>query len=99
VREVAAAEGAVGVGIVAGGGVDHTFGMTLTTIKVDSAVRDRLKEQARARGRTLGEHLEALVEAESRRERLRAVRDAMAARPPDQEYLSEAEAWTGAGWT
>lgn len=91
--------GIVGVGIVAHGGVGHTPGMTLTTIKVDSAVRDRLKEQARAHGRTLGEHLEALVEAESRRERLRAMQEAMAARPPDPEYLSEAEAWTGDGWT
>ena len=86
-------------GIVARGAAGHTVGMTLTTIKVDSAVRDRLKEQARAHGRTLGEHLEALVEAESRRERLRAMQEAMAARPPDQEYLSEAEAWTGDGWT
>lgn len=92
-------EGAVVESVVVSVGMSHTLGMTLTTIKVDSDVRDRLKEQARAHGRTLGEHLEALVEAESRRERLRAVRDAMAARPPDQEYFSEAEAWTGDGWT
>ena len=37
--------------------------MSLTTIKVDSGVRDRLAEIARARGVTMG----ALLDAESRR--------------------------------
>ena len=61
-------------------------------------VRDRLKEQARAHGRTLGEHLEALVEAEARRDRLRAMAAAMTATPPDQEYRADAEAWASDVW-
>ena len=41
-----------------------------TTIKVDDALRDRLKAQAARHGLTLGGHLAVLADAEDRRERL-----------------------------
>lgn len=48
--------------------------MTLTTIKVESEVRDRLKAQAEGHGRTLGEHLDALAEREAREQRFAGLR-------------------------
>ena len=52
----------------------HTPSMTLTTIKVDTAIRDRLKAQAESHGRTLGEHLRVLAERESREQRFAGLR-------------------------
>lgn len=49
-----------------------------TTIKVSDDLRDRLKIQAARDGLTLGAHLERLADAEDRRRRLAAVRDAVA---------------------
>ena len=72
--------------------------MTATTIKVSSGLRDRLKAQAHAHGRTLGEHLEALVEDEARRDRFAQVRRSMAQSPPDEEYHDEARDWHGEQW-
>lgn len=65
--------------------------MTATTIKVDTALRDRLKAQAAEEGRTLGEHLTALAEREDRRRRMAALREAIAATPASsmQEYRAE----------
>lgn len=73
--------------------------MTITTIKVSSDLRDRLKAQAAARHRTLGEHLEALAREETRRERFAAVRDAMRATPPDEEYLRDSREWQSDAWS
>lgn len=58
--------------------------MTATTIKVDSALRDRLKEQARREGHGLGAHIEHLLEREERRLRMIALRDAIAATPQSE---------------
>lgn len=73
--------------------------MTSTTIKVDRELRDLLKKQARAHGRTLGEHLEALAAAESRRERLAAMKAAMVETPPDDDYLADAQRWQSERWS
>lgn len=72
--------------------------MTVTTIKVTAELRDVLKTQARAHGRTLGDHLQALADAENRRSRMRAMRDAMAANPPDEAYYAEAREWQSDAW-
>lgn len=72
--------------------------MTATTIKVSTELRDRLKAQAAAHHRTLGEHLEALSQEESRRDRFRAVRAAMAQTPPDDEYAREVREWQSDAW-
>lgn len=73
--------------------------MTATTIKVSSDLRDRLKESAAAHGRTLGEHLEALLAEEARRERFARLREQVAARPADERYATDLEEWQGDGWT
>lgn len=57
-----------------------------------------LKAQAAAHHRTLGEHLEALSQEESRRDRFRAVRAAMAQTPPDDEYAREVREWQSDAW-
>jgi predicted transcriptional regulator len=73
--------------------------MTATTIKVSSELRDRLKQSAAAHGRTLGEHLEALLAEEARRERFVRLREQMAASPPDERYAADLAEWQGDGWT
>ena len=70
-----------------------------TTIKVDRELRDVLKKQAQAHGRTLGQHLEALAEAEERRGRLAGMGAAMTQNPPDDAYLAEAEEWQSERWS
>lgn len=77
----------------------HTFGMTVTTIKVPSDLRDGLKEQAHAEGRTLGDHLRFLMEQEERRRRFAAVREAMRRNPPDEEYRADLGDWQSDAWT
>ncbi|HEY5877568.1 MAG TPA: hypothetical protein VIU11_01570 [Nakamurella sp.] len=69
--------------------------MTSTTIKLDSATRDRLRAQARAAHRTLGEHLEHLIDAEDRRLRMDELAAAIAATPPDvlADYSTETSEW------
>jgi len=52
--------------------------MTATTIKLDSAVRDRLNAAARERGVTAGSFVDQLLEAWLREQRFRAVRQALA---------------------
>lgn len=73
--------------------------MTLTTIKVTTALRDRLKEQAQAHGRTLGDHLQSLADDEARRERFRDLQRAMTTHAPDDAYLDEARDWAGEAWS
>lgn len=67
--------------------------MSLTTIKVDHDLRDRLRTAAAARGQSMGAHIAALLDEEDRRARFAAVREAMAASPPDAAYRLEAEEW------
>lgn len=62
-----------------------------------TGLRDRLREQAVAHGRTLGEHLEALAQA--REGRFHRVRRQMAQSPPDEEYLGAAADRQGDGWS
>ncbi len=69
--------------------------MTSTTIKLDPATRDRLRAQARSAHRTLGEHLEHLIEAEDRRLRMDDLAAAIAATPADvvADYSTETWEW------
>ncbi|MDO5495907.1 MAG: hypothetical protein Q4G64_09350 [bacterium] len=67
----------------------------MTNIRVRTDVRDLLKAQARARGRTLGEHLQDLADRENHRQRMQEMKEAMQANPPDQEYFAELAEWEG----
>lgn len=73
----------------------YTQGMTTTTIKVSAEVRDRLKHQASAAHRTLGEHLAHLAELGERQARFASVREAMEATSPEAlaSYRDETHAW------
>jgi hypothetical protein len=66
-----------------------------TTIKVTTAVRDRLKAQAAADGQTLGEHLAYLADLGDRQLRFAMLKDAIDATPPEQlrSYREESAAW------
>ncbi|HEY2764794.1 MAG TPA: hypothetical protein VGJ13_12405 [Pseudonocardiaceae bacterium] len=72
--------------------------MTTTTIKVESAVRDRLAQLARARGTTMGALLSEVVErleTEQRWSDIEAGYERMRREDPDgwAEYLSELTEW------
>lgn len=69
--------------------------MPLTTIKVSTQVRDRLKRQAHASSRTLGEHLEHLADLSDRQDRFAELKAAIEATPADamSTYRAETEAW------
>lgn len=76
--------------------------MTTTSIKVDSAVRDRLLRIAKARGTTMG----ALLDEESRRlederlwERIEAGYESFQRDDPNgwREYLAELAEWEAFG--
>lgn len=68
--------------------------MTTTTIKVPRELRDRLKEQAQAEHRTLGEHLAHLVANAEREGRFEHLRQAMArTSSADMESYREETAW------
>lgn len=72
----------------------YTSSMTspsATTIKVSSDVRDRLKEQAAAAGRTLGEHLRHLADLGDRASRFEALRAAIETTPPEAMSAYELE--------
>lgn len=68
------------------------------TIKVSSELRDQLRSQAHAHGRTLGEHLQALADDEARSQRFRELREAMMQRPSDADYHADVTDWQGKGW-
>lgn len=67
----------------------------LTTIKVSSQTRDRLKRGARAQDSTLEAYLLALVTEQERHDRLAAMRAAMKAASDDvmADYAAEAAEW------
>lgn len=68
--------------------------MTVTTIKVSSELRDRLKEQAAAERRTLGEQLEYLVSREEKDRDFEALRRAIAeTSAEDMASYREETAW------
>ena len=69
--------------------------MTLTTIKVSTSTRDRLKAAARVQRSTLEEFLEQLVGEHERHQRLASMRAAMEATSPDamRAYVDEAAMW------
>lgn len=66
-----------------------------TTIKVSDGLRDRLKTQAARDGLTLGAHLARLADAEDRRHRLLALREAVAGTSPDgiESHSAESAVW------
>ncbi len=66
-----------------------------TTIKVSTEVRDRLKQQASAAHRTLGEHLAHLAELGDRQTRFASLKTAIDSTHPDDEasYRVEIDAW------
>ena len=70
-------------------------GMTVTTIKLDAAIRDRLRAQASAAHRTLGEHIGHLVDAEDRRLRMDGLAAAIASTPirAMADYAAETSGW------
>ncbi len=72
--------------------------MTMTTIKVDSDLRDSLNAAARTRGLTTGALVQELFDHWRRDQRFAALREAMARTSPDQMsgYLAEVDAWDGA---
>ncbi len=76
----------------------YTFSMTMTTIKVSTETRDRLKAQASAAHVSLGEHLARLAVAADRGLRYEALRAAIAATPPDvlAAYEAETNEWLDA---
>jgi len=69
--------------------------VSATTIKVSTDVRDRLKLQAAAAGRTLGDHLRHLADLGDRASRFEALRMAIARSGPDElaSYREETAAW------
>lgn len=68
-------------------------GDPMTTVKVRISVRDRLKAQAAHEGRTMGEHLDALCDAEERRQFYAEWERSMQENPPDEDYYRELEEW------
>lgn len=72
--------------------------MTMTTIKVDSDLRDSLNAAARTRGLTTGALVQELFDLWRRDQRFAALRAAMARTSPDQmsAYLAEVDTWDGA---
>ncbi len=63
--------------------------MSLTTIKVDTQLRDRISAAAREHGQSIGDYLAQIVAEARRRERLQAMADSMHANPPGTDYWAE----------
>jgi len=75
--------------------------MTVTTIKVSSETRDRLKAQAAAAHVSLGAHLARLADAADRGLRFESLRTAITATPTDVRaaYDAETDEWLEADLT
>lgn len=56
-------------------------GMPMTTVKVDTATRDRLLVEARREGRTIGQLLDGMLADRERAERFSRLKQAIAATP------------------
>lgn len=72
--------------------------MSATTIRVTQEVRDRLKTHARVYGRTLNEHLIALLDEEERAMRFEQLARDLKNSPPDDSYHRDAEEWQSDAW-
>ncbi len=72
--------------------------MTMTTLKVSTVTRDRLKAQAAAARRSLGAYLEELADLADRRERFASLRRSIDETPPEalESYRAEVSEWDGA---
>lgn len=72
--------------------------MTVTTIKVSSETRDRLKVQAAATGDSLGDYVARLADKADREARFAALRAAYASTPPEvmEGYWRETREWLDA---
>jgi len=69
--------------------------MTMTTIKVDAELRDRLNERARERGEPVGSFVEEIFEAWLREQRFDRLATEIASTPPEvaRAAAAEDEAW------
>ena len=65
----------------------------MTTIKIESALRDRLNAAARDRGLTAGGFVEELLELYLREQRFAAIRAAMSGDGVDLAYEAETAEW------
>lgn len=72
--------------------------MTSTTIKVSAELRDALKMQAGAHGRTLGQHLQYLLDQEARLDRFRSLEESMERHPADSSYTTALREWQSDAW-
>lgn len=66
-----------------------------TTVKISTELRDRLKQQAAAAHRTLGEQVEYLVSLSERQQRFADLKNEIAQTPADlmQSYRDEVAQW------
>lgn len=71
---------------------------TVTTIKVPTSTRDRLRERAARRGETLAKHIDRLLDLEDEQQRFDDLRRSIAAMSPEQResYEAERDAWLNA---
>lgn len=76
----------------------HALRMTQTTIRVPTDLGDLLKAQAGSHGRTLGEHLRALADAQARLDRWADLERAVTEHPVDEEYLDQVREWQSDPW-
>ena len=69
--------------------------MPITTIKVDSRLRDRLNDEARRDGVPVGRVLESMLEERARVRRFAELKAAMALTPADHQdsYAHETNDW------
>lgn len=76
----------------------YTFSMMVTTIKVSTATRDRLKEQAAEVGESLGDYLARLAAKADREARFSAMRAAHASTSPEslESYWRDTHEWLDA---
>lgn len=70
-----------------------------TTIKVDAALRDRLRSVANRHGRTVGEQIDAMLVEQERHDRFARLAEQMSTRPPDDVYPREVEDWQSDRWS
>lgn len=70
----------------------------MTTIKLSTATRDRLKSRARKATQPLGVVVESLLDEADRKDRFEAMRTAIAAMTPEQResYERERDGWLDA---
>lgn len=70
--------------------------MATTTIKVPVELRDRISAHAREQGLTIARYLADREDERDREERWHALRESIAASPPDESYRRELQDWDAA---